>query len=84
MTFTMRPKGTPLPDNHPFKNGAIIFNMPRPRLATYAAFERSKPQRERFDAEDAYQQALAGWQLQLTRMEAVARLLGTTLDGVDY
>lgn len=28
--FTMNPKGTPLPDNHPFKGGMIIFGGRRP------------------------------------------------------
>lgn len=28
--LTHNPKGTPLPDNHPFKNGLIIFGQKRP------------------------------------------------------
>jgi hypothetical protein len=30
MTVTRRPPGTPLPDNHPFKGGMIIFGGRRP------------------------------------------------------
>ena len=34
MTFTMRPKGTPLPENHPLKGGAIFFGGQKPTSAT--------------------------------------------------
>ena len=30
MTFTMNPKGTPLPDNHPFKGGVVISGGSKP------------------------------------------------------
>ncbi len=30
MPFTMRPKGTPLPDNHPFKGGVVVVGGRKP------------------------------------------------------
>lgn len=34
MTFTINPKGTHLPDNHPLKGGAIFFGAQKPTPAT--------------------------------------------------
>ena len=71
----------PLPEIHPLQGGLILFGMKPPRLPTYADFERTRPRRENFETEEAYAAKLAGWAEQRGRMEALARQMGTTLDG---
>lgn len=51
MPVKHNPRGTPLPDGHPFKNGCVIFGMKRPGAPRTPSAPPADPQLPPFEIE---------------------------------